>query len=130
MDIYGEETCVSLEVINNGYDILYTSAISVNHRVDKNLRKKQGNNYFRFGRQLRNSGFYFLIYYKYPLKSILKLFANNLIKYSNLDFTFFKTFLATLFVFLIKFPKVLLKHRQPVTNNTIDKKRRLPLPGK
>ncbi|TXE12032.1 glycosyltransferase family 2 protein [Seonamhaeicola algicola] len=130
MDIYGEETCVSIEVINKGYDILYTSAISVNHRVDSNLRKKQGNNYFRFGRQLRNSGFYFLVYYKYPLKSILKLFVNNFIKYAILDLNFFKTYLVTVFVFLIKFPKILLNHRQPVTNDTLKKKRALPLPGK
>ncbi len=130
MDIYGEETCVSIEVINNGYDILYTTAISVNHRVDKKVRKKQGNNYFRFGRQLRNSGFYFLVYYEYPLKSILKLFANNFIKYAILDFNFFKTYLVTVFVFLTKFPKVMIKHRQPIANNIINKKRRLSLPGK
>ncbi|TYA71421.1 glycosyltransferase family 2 protein [Seonamhaeicola marinus] len=130
MDIYGEETCVSLEVINNGYDILYTSTISVNHRVDRDIRKKQGNNYFRFGRQLRNSGFYFLVYYRYPLKSILKLFARNFIKYAVVDYNFFKTYIATVSVFFIRFPRVLLYHRQPVTNNTLSKKRALPLPGK
>lgn len=130
VDIYGEEACVSIEVINNGYDILYTSTISVNHRVDKNIRKKQGNNYFRFGRQLRNSGFYFLVYYKYPLKSILKLFARNFIKYAVVDYNFFKIYIATLSVFFIRFPRVLLYHRQPVTDNTLIKKRALPLPGK
>ncbi|APY12730.1 hypothetical protein BWZ22_01510 [Seonamhaeicola sp. S2-3] len=130
MDIYGEEACVSIEVINNGYDILYTSAISVNHRLDKNVRKKQGNNYFRFGRQLRNSGFYFLVYYRYPIKSILKLFARNFMKYAILDFNYFITYITTVFIFLTRFPKIWLCHRQSVANKTLIKKRRLPLPGK
>ena len=34
IDIYGEESCVSMEVMSKGYDILFSNQIKINHRVD------------------------------------------------------------------------------------------------
>ncbi|MGA9591322.1 MAG: glycosyltransferase, partial [Salegentibacter sp.] len=38
IDIYGEEVCLALEVLDEGYDIIFTHKIQVNHRVDKDHR--------------------------------------------------------------------------------------------
>jgi hypothetical protein len=42
VDIYGEESAGSIEVIAKGFDILYTNRIVVNHRVNMELRIKAG----------------------------------------------------------------------------------------
>ena len=39
VDIYGEESCVAIEVMSKGYDILYSNKIKVNHRVNKEQRR-------------------------------------------------------------------------------------------
>ena len=58
MDIYGEETCVSIEVLAQGYDIMHTHKVAINHRINSEKRLQLGRNYFRFGKQLRNSFFF------------------------------------------------------------------------
>ena len=129
MDIYGEEGCVSIQLIDKGYDILYTSVISVNHRVDRNKRKQDGNNAFRFERQLCNMGLYFLIYYPIQLipKKLLKLFAHNFIKYGIKDPQFFKGYFKGLLIFSKKLPKAFL-NRQQVSLKAIERINKLPHP--
>jgi len=92
VDIYGEESCVSIEVLSKGFDILYTNRIAVNHRVDRIARKMAGRNYFRFGKQLKNSTYYFLVYYPIPFANILKLYLHNFRKYALSDYKYFLIF--------------------------------------
>ncbi|QGK76880.1 glycosyltransferase family 2 protein [Flavobacterium sp. SLB02] len=120
VDIYGEESCLSIEVLSRGYDILYSNEIKVNHRVDREQRKANKQNYFRFGKQLKNSTYYFLVYYPYPLISILKLYWHNFKKYALSDFEYFKIYFKTIFIVLIHIPKI-LKYRNPVDENVIAK---------
>jgi len=120
VDIYGEESCLSIEVLARGYDILYSNEIKVNHRVDREQRKANKQNYFRFGKQLKNSTYYFLVYYPYPLISILKLYWHNFKKYALSDFEYFKIYFKTIFIVLIHIPKI-LKYRNPVDENVIAK---------
>ncbi|WP_083477136.1 glycosyltransferase family 2 protein [Lacinutrix algicola] len=127
VDIYGEESCVSIEVIANGEKILYTNNISVNHRVDMAARKKAGNNYFRFEKQLKNTLFYYLVYYKYPAIKILKLIYHNFFKYAIKDFSFFKGFVFAISQAIFKFPNV-LKYRKPIATKFIELKDKLPSP--
>ena len=124
MDIYGEESCVSIEVLSKGYDILFTNAIKVNHRVDKEARKRSGKNYYRFEQQLKNTTGYYLIYYKNPLIKILKLYWHNFKKYALTDFTCSKLFFKVLFEVCFKFSRM-YKYRQPVDNQVIKMKNRL-----
>ena len=121
MVIYGEESCLSIEVLSKGYDILYTNAIKVNHRVDKEARKQSGNNYFRFEQQLKNTTGYYLVYYKRPLLKILKLYVHNFKKYALTDVTCFKLFFKVLLGLLPSLPK-LLKYRQPMDGKVIDRR--------
>src|SRR5690606_31525042 len=67
IDIYGEEVCLALEVIDLGYNVRYTYQVSVNHRVDKEVRKLTGANHFRFRKQLTNTSYFYLVYYPFPL---------------------------------------------------------------
>ncbi|GAB5564472.1 MAG: hypothetical protein Wins2KO_15350 [Winogradskyella sp.] len=127
MDIYGEEACVSLELLSKGYNILFTNNIAVNHRIDKAKRKQQGKNYFRFQRQLKNSTFYYLIYYKWPLKKICKLYYHNFMKYGLKNVNYFLLFFKVLFSSLVKFPSV-LNNRNPVRDEVIAAKDKLKLP--
>jgi len=92
VDIYGEEVCVALETLELGYDILFTHKIMVNHRVDLKLRKSEGANYFRFGKQLKNTSFFYLVYYPFPLllKKIGRLYFLNFKKYGLKDKSFFR----------------------------------------
>ena len=92
MDIYGEESCVAIEVISKGYDILFTNAIKVHHRVDKEARKRLGKNYFRFEKQLKNTTGYYMVYYKNPLFKIMKLYWHNFRRYAMTDRICFKLF--------------------------------------
>jgi GT2 family glycosyltransferase len=124
IDIYGEESCLSIEVLANGFDILYSNEIKVNHRVNKEQRKLVKQNYFRFGRQLKNATYYFLVYYPRPLMSILKLYRHNFKKYALSDFKYCKIYLKTIFVVLTNIPKI-LNYRKPVDKNVIVKMRKL-----
>lgn len=124
IDIYGEESCVAIEVMSKGYDILYSNTIKVNHRVNKAQRKLHKQNYFRFGKQLKNTTYYFLVYYPFPLLNILKLYWHNFQKYAMTDWECFKTYLKTIFIVLINIPKI-LKYRNPVDKTLIVKRSQL-----
>ena len=124
IDIYGEESCVSIEVLAAGYDIIYTNTIQVNHRVNLIERKKAGQNYFRFGKQLKNSTYYFLVYYPYPLGNILKLFWHNFNKYALRDINCFKIFFSVSVEVLRSMPRI-LTYRKPVTALVLDKMRKV-----
>ncbi|MFI1772219.1 glycosyltransferase family 2 protein [Thalassobellus citreus] len=113
IDIYGEESCVSVEVIENGYDILFSNRVTVNHRVDIVSRKLKRQNYFRFGKQLKNSAYYYMVYYPFPFIKIGKLFFHNFRKYGVMDFTYFKIFIKSIFEVLINIPRI-LKYRKPI----------------
>ncbi|WP_417236788.1 glycosyltransferase family 2 protein [Bizionia paragorgiae] len=127
IDIYGEESCVSLEVLANNEQILYTNAVSVNHRVDIIARKKAGHNYFRFEKQLKNTFYYYLVYYKYPIVKLLKLLYHNFKKYALKDFTFFKAYVRAIATIILNLPKI-LKYRKPVSRSCIALKNSLPSP--
>lgn len=126
VDIYGEEACLSIEVLSEGYDILYSNKIKVNHRVNKEQRKNKNHNYFRFGRQLKNSTYYFLVYYPFPLTKIAKLYWHNFKKYAITDFEYFTIYFKTIFAVLIHIPKI-LKYRKPVDKNVILKMKNLSI---
>lgn len=122
IDIYGEESCLSIEVLSKGYDILYTNKVKVNHRVDQQQRVLSKRNYFRFEKQLKNSTFYFLVYYPKPLFSIMKLYGHNFKKYALMDFTYCRIFFKVLFKVVLDIPKI-LKYRKPVDVSVIKKAR-------
>lgn len=129
MDIYGEEGCLSIQTLALGYDILYTSEISVNHRVDKQQRKDEGGNLFRFERQLCNMALYFLVFYpahSLPLKWA-KLLWHNFKKYAIKNPQYFASYLKGLARFTLKFSTV-LSFRKPVSQATIKKINALPHP--
>ena len=67
IDIYGEEVCLAIEILDIEKEILYTHQIQVNHRVDIHKRKKAGAGYFRFEKQLKNTTWFYLVYYPFPL---------------------------------------------------------------
>lgn len=124
VDIYGEESCLSIEVMSKGYDILYSNEIKINHRVNKELRKLNKQNYFRFEKQLKNSTYYFLVYYPSPLFNILKMYRHNFKKYALSDREYFKKYFKTIFVVLIHLPKI-LRYRNVVDKALILKMRNL-----
>lgn len=124
IDIYGEESCLSIEVMSKGFDILYTNQIKVNHRVNKERRKLDKQNYFRFGKQLKNTTYYFLVYYPFPVLSIIKLYWHNFKKYALTDWECFKIYLKTIPIVLSHTP-VILKYRNPVDKELIIKMRKL-----
>jgi GT2 family glycosyltransferase len=124
IDIYGEESCVAIEVIAQGFDILYSNKIKVNHRVNKQLRKNAGQNYFRFGKQLKNTTYYFIVYYPFPLIRILRLYWHNFKKYAFTDTQYFKIFFKIIFEVIINLPKV-MKFRKPISNSVIKRMRML-----
>lgn len=120
IDIYGEESCVAMEVLSKGFDIMYSNKIKVNHRVDKEARIRSGMNYFRFGKQLKNVTYYYLVYYRYPFLKISKLYLHNLRKYALKDEKCFKIFINVIFEVVLNFPKV-LKYRKPIDRTIIKK---------
>lgn len=124
IDIYGEESCVAIEVLANGYDILYTNSIKINHRVNNEDRRLRKQNYFRFGKQLKNATYYFLVYYPYPLIAILKMYCHNFKKYALTDLECFKIYFKTIFTVVFHVPKI-LKYRNPVDKTLIVKMREL-----
>lgn len=127
VDIYGEESCVSIEVLANGYDILYTNQIAVNHRVNRDERFKSGRNYFRFAKQLKNTAFYYLVYYPFPLNKIARLLWHNFKKYACSDWNYFIAFFKSILIIMINLPKV-LKYRKPIDSKNLKKIRLLPSP--
>ncbi|WP_367757391.1 glycosyltransferase family 2 protein [Flavobacterium sp. WC2430] len=127
VDIYGEESCLSIEVIAKGYDILYTNRIAVNHRVNMELRIKAGGNYFRFEKQLKNVTYYYLVYYPFPFIKITRLFWHNFIKYAFRDWVFFKIYFKTMLIILFYLPR-LIKYRNPVEAKVLKKISSLPSP--
>lgn len=124
IDIYGEESCVSIEVLSKGYDILYSNKIKVNHRVNREQRKLDKQNYFRFEKQLKNSCYFFLVYYPLPLLNILKLYWHNFKKYAVNDSKYFIIYFKTIGIVFIHIPKI-LKYRNPVDKSVIEKMRNL-----
>lgn len=120
LDIYGEETCMSFEVLDANFEILYDNSIIVNHRVNKEERQQQGKYYYRFKKQLKNTILFYIVYRKYPLKKIVKTISHNFIKYALKDFTYFKLFWSALFEVVLNFFFV-LKFRKPVKNETLEK---------
>lgn len=127
VDIYGEESCLSMEVLAKGYDILYTNRITVNHRVNIAQRMQTGRNYYRFGKQLKNTTFYYLVYYPFPLFKIAKLFWHNFKKYACSDWKYFKTYFQALFAIVLFLPR-LIPYRNPIDATTLERIRQLPNP--
>lgn len=124
MDIYCEESCVSIEVQAMGYHILHTNEIAINHRVNKKTRRQQGRNYFRFKKQLRNEANYFIVYYPNPIKALIRLFWNNLKGYGVKNLRYFFIYIITFFKVIFDLPKT-LKYRNPVKQEVIIQKRHL-----
>ena len=115
---------ISIEVLAKGFDILYSNQIKVNHRVNNEERKLRKQNYFRFGKQLKNSTYYFLVYYPYPFLAILKLYWHNFKKYTLTDWEYCKIFFKTIFIVFVNVPKI-LRFRNPVVKSLIIKMRNL-----
>jgi GT2 family glycosyltransferase len=120
IDIYGEEVCIALETLELGYDILFTHQIAVNHRTQKQKSNIAGANYFRFGKQLKNTASFYLIYYPFPLllKKILRLYFMNFKKYALKDRKFLKEFFRAFGINLFNIKKI-LKYRKSVSEKTI-----------
>lgn len=129
IDIYGEEVCVALEVLDKNYEILFTHQIVVNHRIDPEARRSEGGNFFRFGRQLKNMANFYVIYYPFPLllKKVARLYYMNFLKYGLRNRRYFKEFGNALFRNLADLKSV-LKYRQPVSRKTLNKFDSLPNP--
>lgn len=117
IDIYGEESCLSIEVINLDYDILYTNQVAVNHRVDIEKRKFQRKNYFRFEKQLQNSFRIFIMYYRNPFPQIIRLLWHNFKKYALYDKTYFKLYCKAIGNMIWHFP-MLLRRRNQMSSKT------------
>lgn len=127
VDIYGEESCVSIEVLAKGFDILNTNRIAVNHRVNLELRIKAGANYFRFGKQLKNATYYYLVYYPFPIIKIARLFWHNFKKYATKDWSYFKIYFQTIRIIVLYLPQ-LIKFRNPVDIKVLKKMKGLSSP--
>ena len=121
IDIYGEEICVALETLELGYDILFTHKIIVNHRVDLKHRKNERRNYFRFGKQLKNTSFFYMVYYPFPLvlKKIARLYFLNFKKYGLKDMSFFMEYFSALWHMLLKMCRV-IEYRKPISRRTLN----------
>ncbi|WP_424494758.1 glycosyltransferase family 2 protein [Salinimicrobium sp. GXAS 041] len=121
IDIYGEEVCLAMETLELGYDILYTHQVVVNHRTQKQKKNTGGANYFRFGKQLKNTAFFYLVYYPFPLllKKIFRLYFLNFKKYGTKDKRFLKEYTRAAYSNIYHLRNV-LKHRRPVSKKTID----------
>jgi GT2 family glycosyltransferase len=117
IDIYGEESCVSIEVLDLNYEIRYTNQVAVNHRVDFQKRKLSGKNYFRFQKQLQNSFRIYIVYYRTPVRIILRLLWHNFKKYALSDVTYFKMYWQAVGNMIYNIPMV-LKRRKKMTLST------------
>jgi len=118
IDIYGEESCLSLEVLDIDYDVFYTNQVVVNHRVDIKKRKQQGKNYFRFQKQLQNSFRIYMVYYQNPIKKILKLLLHNFRKYALTDWAYFRLYVKALGNMFGSF-FIVFKYRKPIRQFTL-----------
>jgi len=118
IDIYGEESCLGIEVLDLGYEIHYDSTIIVNHRVDRQKRLGQGGNYFRFEKQLKNIIYFYVVYYPNPILKIAKLLFHNFRKYALNDFKYFQLFWKSIFIASKGIIQV-GKHRKPVKKSTL-----------
>ncbi|KVV15880.1 glycosyltransferase family 2 protein [Flavobacterium sp. TAB 87] len=112
IDIYGEESCLSIEVMNLGYDILFTNQVAVNHRVDIEKRKLQGKNYFRFQKQLQNSFRIYMVYYRKPFPRILRLLCHNFKKYGTSDSIYFKLYFRAIGNMIWNIPRLLKRRKK------------------
>lgn len=124
MSIYGEESSLSVEVIEKGFDILYQPNIQVNHRKKNIHNGKISNNYFRFESQLSNSIRFYLVYYPQPFLKILKLLKHNFFKYALSNIIFFGLFFKVMVQSIFKL-KYILKFRRPVNIKTIEYRSKL-----
>lgn len=124
IDIYGEESALAMEVMDLGYEIQYMPQFIVNHRVDREKRKLQGKNYFRFERQLRNAFRLYLVYYPNPIKILSKLLWHNFNKYALSDSIYFKLYWKAVANMLFNFFYI-LKFRKPIQKGTLVKMRSL-----
>ncbi|NJM80312.1 MAG: hypothetical protein HC854_13140 [Flavobacterium sp.] len=120
MDIYGEESALSLEILNLNYTIKFVPEIVVNHRVDRAKRIEQKRNYFRFEKQLQNSIRYYLVYFPNPILKIAKLLFHNFKKYALKDIKCFQLFWKVIFNAIFNFFKI-VKYRKPVSKQAIQK---------
>lgn len=117
IDIYGEEPCLAIEILDLDYDILFTNQVVVNHRVNVKKRKLQGKNYFRFEKQLQNSFRIFIVYYRNPFPKIIRLLWHNFKKYAISDKTYFKLYCKAVGNMSWNF-LMLLKCRNQMTSKT------------
>lgn len=107
INIYGEESFVSFEIMKLGYDILHLPELIVHHRVNRQIREKEGYNTFRYNKQLAHSIVFYYCYYPYPIMmwKILKLAYHNFKKYAlrdfNYFFNFFKGVLKAIYIIMI-----------------------------
>lgn len=124
MTIYGEETAVSFEVLDLGFEILYANDLVVNHRVDRDKRALSGRNYYRFEHQLRNGLRLYFIYYPNPSYVMAKLLVHNFTKYALKNFHYFRLFFKVVFGFLFCLGS-LFKLRKPIKKATLVKARAL-----
>lgn len=120
IDIYGEEPCLSIAVLDLNYDILFTNQVAVNHRVDVVKRKSEGKNYFRFQKQLQNSFRIYVVYYQSPVVKISRLLWHNFKKYAVSDLTYFKLYCKAVLNMIVSFP-MLLKRRKRMSKQTAHK---------
>jgi GT2 family glycosyltransferase len=118
IDIYGEESCLAIEVLDLDYEIYYDNTIIVNHRVDRNKRLGQGRNYFRFEKQLKNTIHYFIVYFPNPFIKIMILLLHNFKKYGLHDLTYFQLFWKSTFAACEELFFV-LKFRKPIKKSTL-----------
>ncbi|AGC77418.1 GT2 family glycosyltransferase [Nonlabens dokdonensis] len=127
MDIYGEESAVSLEVVDLGYDIIYDYCIMVNHRKDVVKRTLENKNYFRFEKQLVNVVKFYMVYYKQPTYLIFRALFHNFKKYAITDFNYLGRFLKAIFTIIVSLPDT-LSHRNPIDDSSIKRFRSLKAP--
>lgn len=120
IDIYGEEVCVAMETLDLGFDILFTHKVMVNHRTQKQKRNTAGANYFRFGKQLKNTASFYMVYYPFPLalKKIGRLYFLNFRKYAMKDLPFFKEYIKAFCINTFNL-KYIYRYRKPVKEETI-----------
>ncbi|AWG21459.1 family 2 glycosyl transferase [Flavobacterium faecale] len=124
IDIYGEEACVAIEVLDLGYQIKYVGSIMVNHRVDRLGRIKGGKFYFRFEKQLKNTIYYYLVYLPNPSYKIARLLFHNFKKYGFKDLKYFQLFLKSFFTAVFSF-RYILRFRKPVQKSSLEKANKL-----
>lgn len=128
MDIYGEEDCVAIETLALNKVILFTTEIVVNHRIDLEQRTLKGRHYFRFEKQLKNETAFYLIYYKYPLKALVRLYYHNFRTYALKDWRYFIIYIKVIGKSVLGFFKT-ISFRRPVSREVIVKRRSLLAPG-